>query len=276
MMTGEDHGYEDFGPSHNFSNPIPPIKEREKKQNQNQNQDYHYDAEADYAYNSQIDQEAYCRQLELLMLKRREIANTLRNTSQIGPNIMTSPMIYEYDHNQSEAMEMVRKLYAELQERRKNKTCSRCGYYHKYHIDSQTTLLTPNDIGAEAQRTNTFFIVNYKIIKETVENPGTLDDDFYDVCKKCQKDMFEAVESEFKRDRNLYEIKRQFKILEQKESERQFEQNRLIDRLQKEFRDKRKEANKSKLEEAEKRVKDGITTLKNSVTDQLKGGEVRY
>lgn len=240
-MSSHNGNDEDFGPSKNFT-------------------EYHYDKDADYQYNEKIDHSEYVRQLEVLMANRREAANTnhkdltINNTLATGSKDQTSQTISQHEFSQSETMEMSRQLYKELHERRAKKTCSRCGYYYKYSIETLSRSFIPNDISAEASHTNYFFVTEYKINREVVENPGTLDDDFYDVCSKCRKDMFSGQDSDIKRDRDLWHINREFKRLSELESARQLNQNRLIDQLQKEFRAKRKKANDEKREAAERKL----------------------
>lgn len=184
-----------------------------------------------------LEKEQYLKELELIAKTRRDKANLPTHSMTIMPNLNPYPF-------ENTAIIDGNELYKDLQKRRRERTCSRCGFYYEYHIDSsQQTFKVAGYNGPEI-----FFREFFTLRTETVKNPGTLDDDFYDVCKKCQKEMLEGFTNEFT---DLREIRKKLKHYREQEDRRLERQNKLVDQITKDLAKKKRDKYDERLEKAE-------------------------
>jgi hypothetical protein len=189
-----------------------------------------------------LNQEQYLKELELLMKTRRELANT-----PIDPKNPPKEIPYPIGVGLTHPITDKNKLYEDRQKRLKEKTCSRCGYYFKYDVRKSITEFKPHDIYHKPEEK--FWSENFEIVRETIPHPGTLDDDFYDVCKSCQSDILHNTNN-FTKHVGIDEAKQKLISLEEDEEIRYKNQLRKIEKLQEVYRKDMKEKQQDKKEAA--------------------------
>lgn len=189
-----------------------------------------------------LDQEKYCKELEALMRERRKVANTPIDPAK-PPKKIPWPVGVGLTHPITDKT----KLYEDRQKRLKERTCSRCGVYFKYHVEKKVTPIKPHEIDPKSEEV--FWAETFEIVKETIPNPGTLDDDFYDVCKSCQSDILHNTKNYVKHI-NLHETRQELIGLEEDEQIRYQNQLKRILKLQEKYKEHKKQDQQDRLEAA--------------------------
>jgi len=113
------------------------------------------------------------------------------------------------------------KLWDEYRQRRREKTCSRCGSYKRYWVAPDTPKVIARIEFPAPDKPIVYYQNMYKIDSDTVTNTGTLADNFwYDLCKRCQDHVLGR--EDYKLDNNRLQAERQktYKI--------EAEENRLL------------------------------------------------
>ena len=189
-----------------------------------------------------LNKEQYIKELEVLAKTRRELANT-----PIDPKNPPKKIPYPIGVGLTHPITDKNKLYEERQKRLKERTCSRCGYYFKYDVKKSVTEFKPHDIYHKPE--DRFWSENFEIFAEKIPNPGTLDDDFYDVCKNCQSDILHG-SNNFIKHVDLDKAKQKLISLREDEEIRYKNQSKHIEKLQAVYRRDMKEKQQDKLEAA--------------------------
>ena len=197
-----------------------------------------------------LNHEQYVRELELLMERRREVANDTTTKMSIIPY----PMI---DYPVTDRI----KLFEERAKRIKERTCSRCGYQYEYHIEQREITMKLHDVGETEEK---FFQRVYEIARKTVPNPGKLDNET-DVCNSCRTDILGKTKN-FQRDINLKEAQMKLEDLQDEERIRSNNQQKVIVKLQKKYYAEQAIKDKQRRDDAEARAiqreKEAIANVK--------------
>src|SRR5215831_13997076 len=157
------------------------------------------------------------------------------------PNNEQPVMIKEIDNDNGDNRrpdEIFRdKLWQEFYDRRLRRICNRCGSYTRYSI---TTERQDKSIDLyDGQDKDDFYLIKYSLDSKYIEDYDSLDDEFYDICKKCQQHILgkstwnlptnsAQIHSELKDKRLKEEIRRLF----QKDRERKAKHRALQIRKQ--------------------------------------------
>lgn len=166
---------------------------------------------------------------------------------------MQEPIPAEFFEKNKEASDPIQVLrenvWKDYRNRRQNKICSRCGIYHKHWITSDKTR-----IRVDLCSDDKFYLKTYSITSKRIVNKNSLDDDFYDVCKRCQDHI--TGKQQYLLSEPLEELEAELVRLRQSERLRRHEQ-------ESEIRNARKEAVKYRKETA---TKPSIHLLRGSDT----------
>lgn len=189
-----------------------------------------------------LNQDKYCKELESLMRERRKVANT-----PIDPEKPPKEIPWPVGVGLTHPITDKNKIYEDRQKRLKEKTCSRCGYYFKYDVKKNVTEFKPHDIYHKPEEK--FYTENFEITRETIPNPGTLDDDFYDMCKSCQSDILHNTNN-FTKHVGIDEARQKLIALQEDEEIRYRNQLRRIEKMQEVYRKDMKVKQQDRLEAA--------------------------